>query len=236
MNIRHSQSAIRSRAFTLIELILGIGIMAIVLVAINAVFMSTMRLRDRTTVSVEEALPVQQTLLTLRRDIQGAVPPAGFGMLAGDFKVGDVVSTGNGLPVRMEFTTTTGIVRDDEPWSEMQRVTYGLRMSSDRNIAGSDLYRCVTRNLLATMVPYPEEQWMMSGVESFEVSCYDGIQWREYWDTSFTDTNLPTAVRIRIVLASQDRVNDVRPLEMVVPIGTQSRTNLLESSMEGATQ
>lgn len=237
MNARVFQSAIRNpqsasgRGFTLIELILGIGIMATVLVAINAVFFSVMRLRDRTNAIVEESLPVQQTLSTIRRDLQGALAPAGDGMLAGHFKAGNVTSLGSSLPVQVEFCTTTGVVRDNDPWSEVQRVTYGLRASNNRNIAGSDLYRLVTRNLLATMTPQPEEHWMMSGVESFEISCFDGLQWRDYWDTSLTDTNLPGAVRVRIVLASQDNVNDDRQLEMVVPISTQLRTNQLSTEV-----
>jgi type II secretion system protein J len=212
--------------FTLIELILGIGIMATVLVAINAVFFSTMRLRERTNIAVEESLPIQQSLSILRRDLQGAMAPAGEGMLAGDFKVGNVTSLGMGLPVDIEFCTTTGILRDSEPWSEVQKVAYGLRLSNNRNVAGSDLYRLVTRNLLATITPQPEEQWMMSGVERIEFSCYDGSQWRDYWDTSITDTNLPGAVRVRILLAAQNENSDVRPIEMVVPVASQSLTNL----------
>ncbi len=225
LNLECSRS---HRGFTLIELLLGIGITAIVLVAINAVFFTSLRLRDRTVNYVEESLPIQQTLAILRRDLQGAVPPGG--LLAGTFKVGDVTSLGANLPVKIEFNTTTGVTRESEPWGEVQKVTYGLRLPENRDQAGSDLYRSLTRNLLANIMPQPEEHWMMSGVESIEFSCYDGSQWRNYWDTSSTDTNLPSAVRVTVVLASQSADLAERQLEMIVPISAQSRTNTVVAS------
>ncbi|MBC8094383.1 MAG: prepilin-type N-terminal cleavage/methylation domain-containing protein [Akkermansiaceae bacterium] len=217
------------RGFTLIELILAIGIMAIVMVAINAVFFAAMRLRERTTALVEESLPLQQSLAILRRDLQGAMAWSSNGVFSGNFKVGEVTSLGSSLPVDIEFNTTTGVIRDSEPWSEIQKVGYGLRPSANRDLPGSDLYRCVTRNLLATITPQPDEQWMLSGVESIEFSCYDGAQWRSSWDTSITDTNLPGAVRVRILLANASGGTSVRPIEMVVPIDSQSRTNTGEA-------
>jgi type II secretion system protein J len=218
---------LRTPGFTLIELILSIAIMAVVLISVNAVFFSAMRLRESTINVVEESLPVQQALATLRRDLQGAVPPSDTSILSGNFKVGSVTSLGIGFPVDVEIYTTTGVLRDSEPWGEVQKVTYGLRQSGNINLAGQDLYRSVTRNLLATITPQPEDQWMMSGVESIQFSCYDGMQWRDTWDTTQTDTNLPSAIRVRVLLASNNRNSTApRPIEMVVPIDSQSRTNL----------
>jgi type II secretion system protein J len=215
-------------AFTLIELILAIGIMAIVMIAINAVFFSALKLRESTVNSVEASLPVQQALAILRRDLEGAVPPAESGTFAGNFKSGNVISLGTAMPVDIEFNTTTGIIRNDEPWGEIQKVSYGLRPPANRNLPGNDLYRNITRNLLATITPQPEEHWMMGGVDSIEFTCYDGVQWRNDWDTSITDTNLPLAVRVHILLASADGVSDSgKSIEMVIPIASQSRTNLL---------
>ena len=218
------------RAFTLIELILSIAIMAIVLVAVNAVFYTAMRLRESTRAAVDDSLPIEQSLGILRRDLQGAMAPSSNGVFAGSFKAGAVTSLGSSLPVAVEFNTTTGIPSDKEPWGEVQRVSYGLRPSADRDAAGQDLYRNVTRNLLATILPQPDEQWMMSGVDSIEFSCYDGLQWRNDWDTTLMDTNLPSAVRVRIFLAKADRSSG--PIEMVVPIESQSRSNQISDTEE----
>ena len=184
-----------------------------------------MRLRERTAETVDESLPIQQALAILRRDLQGAVAPSADGILSGDFKVGGVTSVGVGQPVDIELYTTTGVLRENEPWGEVQKVTYQLRLSENRRASGQDLVRGVTRNLLAAMAPQPEEQWMIGGVESLQFSCYDGTTWNDTWDSTLT-TNLPAAVRVRILLANpSDPTGTPRPIEMLVPIDSQSRTN-----------
>jgi general secretion pathway protein J len=217
--------AMASRAFTLIEMILAIGVTAIVLVAINGVFFSALRLRESTVAAVDQALPVQQALTTLRCDLQGAMPPATNGVLSGDFKVGSVSSPGLNQPADIELFTTTGALRENEPWGEIQKITYELKTPADATAPGKDLIRSVTRNLLATITPQPQDQWMIGGVESIAFSCYDGTQWRENWDTTMTDTNLPVAVRVRIQFArNAGGPADPQPVEIIVPIDSQPRT------------
>jgi type II secretion system protein J len=231
-NGRTSAGAVRisdlrfAPAFTLIELILAIGVMAIALIVINAVFFSALRLREGTTQLVGESLPIERSLATLRRDLQGAMPPSIDGIFSGDFKVGNnVTSQGSGRPVDIEMFTTTGVLRDDEPWSEVQMVTYSLRQPDNRSVPGQDLYRSVTRNLLATMAQQPEDQYMMGGIERLEFSCCDGVNWLDTWDSTVT-TNLPTAVRVRILLANTSSGGGTpRPIELVVPLDSQSHTN-----------
>jgi type II secretion system protein J len=209
--------------FTLMELLLAIGVAAIALIAINAVFFTAMRLRDSTTRAVDQSLPVERTLDLLRRDLAGAMPPVTNGILSGDFRVGDIADLGLSQPVNIELYTTTGALRADEPWSEVRRVTYELRLPADRSAPGKDLIRSVTRNLLTDTAPQPDDQWLMGGVQSIQFLCYDGFQWRDYWDTTLTDTNLPTAVRVRIQLAGANNAPGGEPIEMVVPVDAQPR-------------
>src|SRR5208337_2643495 len=143
---------------------LAVGIAAIVLVAINAVLFSALHLREVTQAAVDEATPVDLALTILRRDLQCAVPPEPNGVLTGDFKVGNVASLGTSLPVSAEMYTATGVLRENEPWGDIQRVTYALRDAADRNAAGRDLVRSITRNLLTTTTPDIEDQTLMSGV------------------------------------------------------------------------
>lgn len=213
----------RAGGFTLIELVLAVGVTAIVLLAINGVFFAAMRLRETTMNAVNEALPAQQALSTLRADLAGAMPPTTNGVFSGDFKAGSVSSTGLNQPVDLELYTTTGALHANEPWGEVQRVTYELRPSIDPSAPGKDLVRSVTRNLLAAIPPAPDDQRLLGGVQSIEFSCYDGMQWRDAWDTTVTDTNLPTAVRVRIQMADQSRAGSA-PVEIVVPVEAQIRT------------
>jgi hypothetical protein len=77
--------------------------------------------------------------------------------------------------------------------------------------------------------PVVQDQWMMGGIESVKISCYDGAQWIDTWDTTVTgssNTNLPTAVRVMIQMAANNDGNArPQPIEFLVPIDSQSRTN-----------
>ncbi len=219
-----------THGFTLIEAMLAIGIMAVVLVAVNAVFFSALRLRDRTSAAVDRDLPVQQATEVLRRDLRCAMPPGG--LMAGDFKVGNVTSANQGIPVAIELYTATGALRADQPWGDVQLVTYALRppTSTSRSNGGNDLIRSVTRNLLCTATPVVEDQCLQSGLQDIRFACYDGTQWLDSWDTTSGNTNLPLAVRVTL------RPINVPPSEaivLVVPVVSQSRTNQLQPVVTG---
>ena len=210
--------------FTLIEMILAIGISAIVLVAINAVFFTAVHLRDAATDAVDAATPIDQTVSTLRHDLQCAVTPKPNGLMSGDFKVGSVTSTGISEPVAAEIYTATGSLGPNQPWGDIQRVTYELKASANGT---RDLYRTVTRNILATTSPDVQDQLLLSGVANIQFSCYDGSQWSDTWDTtdaSSVSTNLPLAVRISIQMSGGNNAA-ANPIEMLVPIDSQSPTN-----------
>ena len=218
-------------AFTLIEMILAIGVAAIVLIAANAVFFTALHLRDATSDAVDASSPIDQSLTLLRRDLQCAVTPKVNGVLSGDFKIGNVTSTGISDPVSAEIYTADGALSDKAPWGDIQRVTYELK-NSTTGVAGKDLYRSVTRNLLTTATPDVEDQLMIRGVDSVQFSAYDGVQWNDTWDTTDTtsaNTNLPVAVRVNIQLTGSGKNSS--PIEILVPIDSQSRTNV--SSTQG---
>ena len=224
--ILHSSFA---SGFTLIEMILAIGVAAIVLVAINAVFFTALHLREVTTAVVDNATPLDQTVIFLRRDLQCLVTPTnGTGkILSGSFKAGTVNSPGIAEPVAVEMCTATGALNASTPWADIQRVTYELKNATDAS-GRRDLYRSVTRNLLATSAtPDVQNQLMLSGVESVKFSGYDGSRWQETWDTSdanTVNTNLPLAVRVEIFMAGESK-NVTDPIQLVVPIDAVARTN-----------
>lgn len=217
------------KAFTLIEMLLTVAICAIVLLAINGVFATAIRLRDKTSEAVAEAIPVNRALEVLSRDLKGAVGPGGY--LAGDFRCG-VQATGATMGLSgeagsagLDFYTSTGAISDAAPWGDLQEVLYQLKAPSDPDQTGMDLVRCVNRNLLATTTQTPEIQCLLRQVQTLEFECYDGSQWRTTWDTSATDTNLPLVVRVRIQLAPRpgEPSGDQQPVEMLVPLVSQNR-------------
>jgi type II secretion system protein J len=220
------------RAFTLIEVLLAVAIFSVVLVAINTVFYTALRLRKHTTEALERSLPLDNALAIMRRDLMNTMPIGGN--LASSFRDGPIiVGTSMGQYVGLEFFTTTGVLKDDEPWGDIQKVTYALVDPPARAQAssGKDLVRFVTRNLLPLTEEDPEQQRLLSGVDRLEFTCFDGMNWRDLWDTTTTDTNMPLAVRIRIALVPDERDNarNRQPYELMVPfviqpLGTNTTT------------
>src|SRR5213593_2381412 len=148
--------------FTLIEVLIAVAIFAIVLAAINTVFYSALRLRNRSAAAFDEALPVQQAVAIIKRDLANLVVPGGT--LSGALQTTSVTNAvaGQSSP---NFYTSTGFIDETSPWAEVQRVADALVASTNR-FAGRDLIRAVTRNLLpASVDAQPNEQWLMSGVQ-----------------------------------------------------------------------
>lgn len=225
-------------AFTLIEMVLAIGVAAIVLVAVTSVLFAALRLRDATSDAVDAATPVDQTVTFLRRDLACVVTPTNgtTKVLSGDFRAGTVTSPGVPEPVAVEMFTATGALGVNAPWADIQRVTYELKDPSDRSSAGKDLVRSVVRNLLSLTTPEVEDQLMMRGVASIKFSCFDGAQWQDTWDTTSAtsiSTNLPLAVRVDIQMSGNNGNLTAAPIELVVPIDSVSRTNMVLASSTG---
>jgi type II secretory pathway component PulJ len=213
-------------AFTLMEVILALATSAVLLAAVGGAFFSALRLRNRTAAAVDESLPLFRVLEVMKRDLKGALPPGG--VMTGNFTYGSLqsgtaLSQGTGL----EFYTTTGAIREREPWGDVQQVIYQLRPASRRDDrGGQELVRAVGRNLLSTMGVVSEDEVILSNVERFEVECFDGYQWQTAWDTSLSETNLPVAVRVRLQQTPDPGMNsrDFEPFEIVVPLAIQVRT------------
>ena len=219
------------RAFTLIEVMLALGIATIILAAIGGVFYSAIRLRDRTSAALDEAAPLHQAFALMERDFAGAIPPGSSLPLAGGF-ISD--TSGGNQSARIQMFTTTGALSDRAPWGDIQEVFYELRdaNASRNNGGGRDLMRIVSRNLLSSAAQQYDEQFVMGNVQSLQFSCYDGLNWRDSWDTTMGDTNLPLAVKIRLLVKPDENVDarQVEPYELVVPIVSLTHTNSTQST------
>jgi type II secretion system protein J len=210
---------IRAAAFTLIELMIAVAIFGIVLAAINTVFFAAIRLREKTAAAADSGLPVERALDIMKRDLLGIVPT---GALAGAVW-SDTTVAGMSQPVALEFFTTTGILRDDQPWGDVQQIDYWLQPPTNGATApGRDLIRGVTRNLLATTTPTPEPHPLLQGVQNLKFSYFDGTNWLDTWNPLTTLSNTPVAIKLRIEFAAQKRgLAAYPPAQITVPIVTQ---------------
>jgi hypothetical protein len=204
--------------------LLALSISAIVLITISMAFVGALRLRDRTEANLEQSIPAEHALDLIRRDLKNAVAP-GF-MLAGPLQSG-AFQGGADVNDGIQLYTTTGLITPNQPWAEIQKISYGLQSSSDSTSGGKDLIRAVTRNLLATGPEDEDDQFVMSGVQSLTFSYFDGAQWLDTWDDT-TQTNLPFAVRVNLQLAAPTSDSpQPKPVQLLVPLMAKVDTNLL---------
>ena len=237
----HLPIAHARRGFTLMEMVLAVAVCVVALSAVTAVFFGAVRLRETTIQAVSTSLPIQQALDVLERDLKGAMPPTTNGVFAGvftgnlkgafsgDFRVGSLNSPGISQTVALELYTTTGVMRDNLPWGDVQRVIYGLQPAR----TGQNLVRSVARDVLATVLQTPEDQVLLPNVARVNIDCFDREtgQWRNTWDTTQSDTNLPVAVRVQIEMNNPDTTSlDRQPIVLVVPLDMQVRTNQIPNS------
>jgi general secretion pathway protein J len=221
--------------FTLLELLLAVLVFSIVLAAIHTVFFSAFKLRNATADAIERSLPLQQTLAIIQRDLANVVPPGGT--FAGQLQSSPTTSmTGSALntPSGPQFFTSVGIVDDNAPWGEIERVSYFLAPATN-NGGGMDLIRSVARNLLPVLQDQTDDQFLMGGVESITFQYYDGNAWQNAWDSTVPDAatgltnNLPRAIKVDLQLfAANGSFGAPAPVELIVPLTVQARTNVTE--------
>ncbi len=222
---RQDAGAPSLRAFTLIEILLAVAIFSVVLAAMNGVFYGALRLRSKTAQAVEAALPIEQAVAIMKKDLQGLMAPGGT--LAGPLQSG---VSGADPTAGTTIYTGSGVINDSMPWGNIQKVTYSLRSPTNRMTAsGSDLIRSVTRNLLATMEEYPDEQLILGDVEALQFSFYDGAEWRTAWDSTTESTVLPQAIKVELNLAATEQRRSRTPVQIVVPVTITASTNTTQS-------
>lgn len=227
------------RAFTLLELLLAVLVFAIVLAAVHTVFFSAFKLRKRTTDAIERSLPLQQTLGIIRRDLANLVPPGGI--LAGQLQsTPTITTTASGVKVSNsmsrqnspQFFTAVGVVDDNTPWGDIERVCYYLATPTN-DTPGLDLFRSVARNLLPVAQDQTDDQFLLSGVDAITFQYYNGTSWQDTWDSTAVDTmtgltnNLPAAIKLQLQLHTENYAQGTpAPVELVVPISVLARTNV----------
>ena len=246
------RSKTRCAGFTLLELLIAVSIFAIVLAAINSVFYAAMRLERSATRSVEEAQPLEQTVALIKRDLQSIVAPGGT--IAGPLQPATAAASSGGTSASMippgaiatgggmgqqgstVLYTASGALEEVMPWGDIQQVIYYLKAPLNRSALGSDLVRSVNRNLLGTLQAQPLEQTLMGGVQRFQFSFFDGLTWLDTWDTTTPNattgaTNmLPRAIRVQIDLAIERGEPPKAPVQILVPVVVQGRTNQTQTA------
>lgn len=213
------------QAFTLLELLLGLAVSAVVLVAIHAIFYGALLLRNTSAASFDNSLPLQQAVAQIKRDLAGLTPPGGI--LTGTLQTTPTTTTTaatlipTGTPVSPALYTASGALNEFSPWSEIRKVTYHLAVPTNF-VPGRQLVRSVTRNLLPVLTEEYENQVLLENVGDLTFEFHDGTQWQTTWDSASGTNGLPAGIRVALTLVHpQTGVPDAAPIEVFVPILTQ---------------
>src|SRR5688572_33295147 len=116
----------KERAFTLIEVLLAVSVFAIVLAAINSVFFGALRLRNKAVQSFETALPLQQALSFIQKDLEGIMLP--FIFFTDTFSTTIQSSNNNNAYIRLrastDIHTSSGHVEELSHCADLQKDAY----------------------------------------------------------------------------------------------------------------
>ena len=172
----------RQAAFTLIEVMLASVMAALVLLAVYAVFSRAIKLRDSATQRIRASRMI-------RNDLEDAWISGGVLASVLASSISDSDGLDSAVPGYFKFTTTTGKDTPTDLWGDVQQVEYYI--AKDGAATGSarsgKLVRVLTRDLLDTTSQQPENQELvLAGVQSINVSFYDGTTWQPSWQ--FTST------------------------------------------------
>jgi len=220
---------VAARGFTLMEILLALAVSGVVLSVITTVYFGALRLRNRTMESYDLALPLQHTLVVLKRDLAGILPPGGT--LSGELQstpTGDSTSSMNivagGRLVSPFLYTASGTIDEYTPFADVRRVAYYLATPTNGVTSGWDLIRVSSGNLLPSTVDEPTSRWLMSGIDAMYFQFFDGTSWVNTWDSEASG-EAPMAVKIQIVPAATDDQQNQHlqePVEVIVPIVMQA--------------
>ncbi|MBG88542.1 MAG: hypothetical protein CMO80_16805 [Verrucomicrobiales bacterium] len=224
-------------AFTLLELLVASGMFAIMMASISTAFFGAYKLRETNEADIEGQHQIRRALAIIKRDLRSATLPStndttainvgsedetNATVLAGAMMTDVGTAPGSQF---FSFYTTSGIIRTNLPWNEIQYVAYELRPSMNRETNGLDVVRTALQNLLTDTEDSRQEQVLLSGVETMLFEFFDGQTWLDYWDSTTQEPQVPQAVRATIMMVPEagQQLGDL--ISVVAPISVQITTN-----------
>jgi type II secretion system protein J len=198
---RHQIRRARASAFTLLELLVAMAMVAILAVSLYASMQITFRAQKRADAAVDPPRTAQIAMDMIQQDLTNAVSPGG--QLAGNFE-GTAGSDDRGHEADdINFYSTTESPQHADANGEIKNIE--LTVITPTNSSDHLLVRRVTRNLLSlNSVATPDPEFVCDHVNSFTAQYYDGTNWNTTWDSTAEDNTLPVAVQVTLNLDRAD--------------------------------
>jgi prepilin-type N-terminal cleavage/methylation domain-containing protein len=211
----------RRRAFTLLELLLAMGLVAMLSLTLYSSFNTAYKAKRTAEATVRPVRAVSVAMELITRDLQNATKPAlPSGTVSPTPIPPPVLSSGfyagheGGVGTEADWLDFHVIGSDAMPnlgaFSEgIRRVDWGVKNDGSTTL----LVRRVTRNILAPIEEEPEEQIIARDVKAFAVKSFDGVDWYEEWDSSLTPTpnQMPLFVQVDLTVGLPEQTSNQQP-------------------------
>ena len=186
----------RRAAFTLLELLLAMAIVAIIAVSLFASLAIAFKARSSAMAAVEPARTATLAIDFIREDLLSAMPP--HGQLASAFTGVDTTDD-RGLPgddLTFYTVAPAGPLHPQGGNGEIRQVEYTVL--TPPNSSDHVLVRKVSNNLLATVTEDPDQEVICRNVAGFNLRYYDGSAWQDSWDSTTYSNTLPVAIELTL--------------------------------------
>lgn len=178
--------------FTLLELILAMGMISMLAVSLYGTLRVAFKARESATSGIAPMRSANVALDLLGQDLESALPPTG--LLAGAFLAQHLGDVQNSQDTIEFYAIGTSDSLDPPASAAFRKIDIGMVPSPDGK--GYVLLRRITSNLLSPQEVTPEEEILCRHVRSFALQYYDGTQWYQDWDSTQMGDILPVAVQV----------------------------------------
>lgn len=197
--------------FTLIEVLFATAAFAVVLLVMKMTFSGAMGLRNKAHRLTEWDNRVNIALNIIKKDFEGLTMHTTY---APELLINPLGQSSSGNS-QVSFYTTSGNVNDYYPWGDIQKVFYSLEQAQGilpttetTNQMGRSLIRSLQRDIsldpTIEQIEQGTELLLLEGVESVNYEFFDGVTWTPSWDSNTSDPVMPEAVRITLLIYSED--------------------------------
>jgi len=202
------------RGFTLLELLVAMLLVSIIALTMAGSLRIAFKARDSAEAAVAPARGADVAADILRVDLESALLPRG--LFAGAF-VGSDGTGGSGLDSD-SLSFHAAVPAGDEaidlakglPQGDIRRVELALTTLPDTN--DSALVRRVKHNLVTQVeTDQTHDEVLCRHVVGFGLRYFDGLTWRDSWDSTQEENRLPQAVEVILDIQRPDPSGRTEP-------------------------
>ena len=197
---------------------------ALILLVMQMTFSGVLGQRNRMQKRVDQQAVLSQAMSIMKRDLENMIVTGGLmaeGLICTEMGSPDMPND------QLDFYSTTGVVSDQFPWGDVQKIGYLLGVDPMQTVTtnlGQTLMRLSLNTLpLEANEEPPVETLMLDNVRSMQFEFFDGLQWLQTWDSNVNEPAVPLAVRAMVEVFT----NNPNPIgrqpricEILVPILT----------------